>query len=266
MAVNAQPRDDITTGLIRDLVSHEDIVAIWEGGAAATGRLDDFSDLDLCLLIRPGAADSVLARIDQTLGKSVARSWRKSTPAPWWAAEKLYLLADAPQFFFIDAVLFEDNDDRAYLEFMEVERHGRAVVHHDPQKLLSERSVCRSDLRTRLQAKLDDIRGAFPFFVLLVDKELARGNDLTALHSYQRGVLQLFVETVNIAERTPRHDFALRYAESELTEESKAILRELAFVPGADALAHKLRSLEDHFHRMLEKASLAVAALAADAD
>ncbi|MEM7018004.1 MAG: hypothetical protein AAF512_11790, partial [Pseudomonadota bacterium] len=51
-------RDDICKALARQLEPCEDVLALWLEGADALNKVDEYSDLDICVSVTPGTMDS----------------------------------------------------------------------------------------------------------------------------------------------------------------------------------------------------------------
>ena len=68
-------RDEILRVLDRSLSPRPEVQAMWEGGAAALGRLDGYSDVDLQLAVDDAQVDAMWPVIEDTL---VSRDLRRS--------------------------------------------------------------------------------------------------------------------------------------------------------------------------------------------
>src|SRR5687767_153239 len=55
--------DDWLAWLRRQAAADPDVLVVWVGGSAATGGYDDWSDLDVDVLVTPGTHDAAYGRL-----------------------------------------------------------------------------------------------------------------------------------------------------------------------------------------------------------
>ena len=111
------------------------VVAAWEGGSAATGYLDEYSDLDLGIAIQGESADIVFTTLDEwfELKQGIARKFRMPEPAWHGMSQCFYLLHGMPPCFYCDICVVDSANPH---KFTEPDRHGHAVVWFDPQGVI----------------------------------------------------------------------------------------------------------------------------------
>ncbi|MCW2928760.1 MAG: polymerase beta domain protein region [Thermoleophilia bacterium] len=199
-------------------------LAAWEGGSAGFGRADELSDLDIGVLCIDGGGRAVLDAIEAAL-RGTGHDFDILDVDPslfgiqrfWQARDPLATLA------MVDASVIEHAGQRAQWEALLVpERHGRAIVLHDPDGVLADAlATTRYDLdahRELLRAELARIRSRRRLFGTFAAKELTRGRRMDAEWFHQRMVLQPLVTLLCMWHRPLRHDFGLRYLHDELPE------------------------------------------------
>ena len=73
------------------------VLAAWEGGSAATGRVDALSDLDLVLLVEPADVEAAFAMVEAWLAPLTAIDTAFRLPEPTWHghAQSFLRLAEA---------------------------------------------------------------------------------------------------------------------------------------------------------------------------
>jgi len=234
-------RERLAAGIVATLVDDDAVLAIGEGGAAARGRADAYSDLDLVIVAALEQAPRIYTRVEQALRNvaAITHVWAVEPPPFAGMAQRFYCLEGAPRFFAVDCTLFTPEG----LEpFLERERHGEVVVWHDPRGLLKPRRANRAQWKQRRAARLAQLRGSVPVYALLVEKELARGHALEAMGYYQT-LQRALLEVLGLRHRPDRFDFAWRYVERELPQEAQALLARYAYVPDAAALPRLARGL-----------------------
>jgi len=151
-----------------------DVTACWEGGSAATGRLDSFSDIDLMIVAPLHAADAIFATVETAISTTakIAHRWCVDPPPFRDTAQRFYFLTGAPRFFAVDCVVVNETGAG---QFLERERHGEPQIQFDRSGRLAALPVDREALDARRALRLGQLRGAIPVYRMLVGKELARG-------------------------------------------------------------------------------------------
>lgn len=234
-------RRRVTARVVAALRDEPEVEALFEGGAAARGRADEYSDIDLMVVAPPERAGWLFERIEEALADiaPIAHRWSVEPPGFPDMAQRFYFLADAPRFFALDCSVLSP---AAGATFLERERHGEPIVWLDRRGTITARPVDKAALAKRRRHRLDQVRGMVPVYAMLVDKEMARGHPLEALGFYQV-LVKVLIELLGMQHRPERFDFAWRYVERELPEDAQALIAGHAYVGGADALASSRLSI-----------------------
>jgi hypothetical protein len=159
--------------------------AAFEGGSAATGRLDAYSDIDLCVVADAALNDALFAALEEALQAIGAFShvWNVAD-APWPGfAQKFYFLDGSPpssrstvrSSFRRPGACSSRWSGTAQRRCCSIRSSWIAPQHMD-----------RAAHEARRQRRLAQNRAAWPVYRMLVDKELARGRPLDALASTRR--------------------------------------------------------------------------------
>jgi len=248
-ARRAAPTPGPQASLARELVeralrSCDAALGAWEAGSAAFGRADLHSDLDLGVLCVDGRGAEVLDAIEAEL-RSVAPEldlWDR--PVAEFGSQRFWQVrgdqATAP-FCMVDAsVMGIDADASSWAELLTPERHGRALVIHDPEGVL-ERAITAAAFdaaahRERIAVELDRIVRRRTLFGGFGRKELGRDRQLDAHWIHQAMVLAPLVSLLGMVHRPLRFDFAMRYLHDELPAE---VVERLVPItePGIDGVA-----------------------------
>ena len=200
----------------------DDVAGCWEGGSAATGRLDEFSDIDLVIVAPLETADAIFAAIEASdcrRSGEMSHRWHVDPPPFRETAQRFYFLAGAPRFFAIDCVIVTAS---GAAQFLERERHGVPQVAFDRTGQIAALPLDRPALEARRSHRLAQLRGAVPVFQMLVEKELARGHPLEAF-GFHQVLLRALIELLGMQYRPDRFDYGWRYVETELPERCPAI-------------------------------------------
>jgi len=236
----ANYRRGLIEAVIARLLRLDAVRACFEGGSAATGRLDDFSDVDLVVVAPLSCAGPAFEAVEQALEPhSIAHVWRVE-PAPFPdTAQCFYFLADAPRYFAVDCVVVTEAGVDAFLER---ERHGEPLVYFDRTGRIHARPADQTALRERRGRRRGQLQGAVPVYAMLVEKELERGRPLEALGFYQ-ALVRALLEVLGMTHRPDRFDFNWRYVETQLPEPARALLAHYAFVADERALRERSPNL-----------------------
>ncbi len=239
----------LLNGLLPPLEAAGFVAGCWEGGAAATGRADEYSDLDLCVVAAAERAPDVFALLEATLvtNTPITHTWRVEPPPFPGMAQRFYFLAGAPRFFAVDCAVLTPE---GAAQFLERERHGKPIVLFDRAGQIAARPLDRAAHDARMWRRFEQIRASWPVYRMLVDKELTRGRHLDAFGFYVGGVLRLLVELTGMRFRPDRFDYGWRYLHHDLPSDVQAELRSLAWgvtpellpdlLPRIDTLATRL--------------------------
>ncbi|MDH4114239.1 MAG: hypothetical protein OEU89_02100 [Burkholderiaceae bacterium] len=235
--------------LIASLLPLEPVRACFEGGSAATGRLDDFSDVDLVIVAPLAASETVFNAVEAALSTSTAitHRWPVEPPSFPDIAQRFYFLADAPRFFAVDCVVATE---ASVTQFLECERHGEPLLYFDRTGTIRARPVDQPSLAVRRAHRWRQLRGAVPVYAMLVDKELARNRPLEAMGFYQT-LLRALLEVLGVEHRPDRFDFGWRYVESQMPEDARRLIAHFAFVGDPETLRERAPELAAELARRL---------------
>ena len=245
----AHYRREIVEALIARLLPLSGVRACFEGGSAATGRIDDFSDIDLVIVAPLTAAEAAFDAVESGLSARtrISHVWRVEPPPFPDTAQRFYFLADAPRFFAVDCVVATESGVQAFLER---ERHGDPLVYFDRGLKMRARPADQEALADRRARRRTQLQGAVPVYGMLVEKELARGRPLEAFGFYQ-ALLRALLEVLGMEHRPDRFDFGWRYVQTQLPDDARALLAHYVFVADEHALEERSPRLVAELQRRL---------------
>ena len=252
-------RQQIKDAIVSVLLLRADVAGCWEGGSAATARLDDYSDVDLVIVAPVDAAASIFADVEAAISEidTIVHRWHVDPPPFRETAQRFYFLAGAPRFFAVDCVVVTESSASLFLER---ERHGEPQVQFDRTGTIVALPVDREALSARRAHRLEQLRGSLPVYRMLVEKELARGRSLEALGFYQV-LLRALIELLGIRYRPDRFDYGWRYVQTELPDQAQQLIEHFGFVSDADALQRLSAELgEELTHQLTASAGAATCA------
>ena len=227
-------------------------VALWEGGSAAFGRADAWSDVDLALHVQDGHVAEAWAAIEAAMTARSPIELRYDVPEPAWhgLSQRFYRLRDAGPHLLVDLCI---STDAAPNRFTEVERHGTPRVIFDKDGVVAVTAVDPADIAAKTAARVAALRVTFSMFQTLVTRAVGRGRDLEALWAWHGFVLRPLVELLRVRYAPARHDFGMRYLDVDLPADVEVSLRDLAFVADLEDIERKHPAAVALFERTLSE-------------
>lgn len=229
-------RTELVTGLQRALQGVAAVDAAWEGGSAAFGSEDEWSDVDAVAVVADDAIESSFAQVEAALHALSPVVLRYDAPAAPGFAQKFYRLRDAGEFLVVDLVFIRRSDP---LLFREVELHGQGRVWFDRRGMLAEAHLDAAHDAEQARARVPTLAAAFGMFQHIVTKERLRGRAVEALVFYQGMTLRPLVEALRLLHCPQRRIFGLRYLARDLPADVCSRIERLAFVRDLADLAIK---------------------------
>src|SRR5438128_223654 len=221
-------RDSIIRALTAELQPLPSVHAFWEAGAAAFNRIDEWSDMDLYIVVDDAAAVAETFQIRETALPALSPTRLKhgvSWPATSGIYQKFYRLAGTSEFLLVDLAVMALS---APEKFLVREIHGEAVFLFNKADTVR---IPRPDAEAFVRGLLERRRRLaqrMELFGPFVPKEIHRGNWLEALEFYRGVVLPSLVEALR-----------MRYVYRELPPEVLRRLEHLAFVKDPDEFTVK---------------------------
>lgn len=203
-----------------------DVLAVWVGGSAVTGGYDEHSDLDVDVLCTPGTVDEVYARLVARVRAEFAIADLWELPEATWPDGRqcfVHMRASAGALQeptrIVDLHL-SDLADRH--RFVDVRRHGRPIVLHDPEGLVVLRHDDDAQLWTSMTEAVDHVRQRRGTGEWLVNRAIRRKQWAEATELYLRFALAPVVRMLRVQHCPWRHDYGLRYLAEDLGDDLAA--------------------------------------------
>lgn len=210
-----------------------DILAGWEGGSAAFGALDAYSDIDLNFLVVDGAELPALYGLAEESLATVSPIVVSHSVPPG----RYYKLEDGGEFLFVDLCFFHVGAPEHNLE---IERHGHARKLFDKADWLRPRPVDDGALASSRRKRYAALESWFPVSQSFVRKAILRGQHAEALAAFWSYTLRPLIEILRMRHCPVRWDFGMRYLDRDLPPAVHERLRDLMFVQSLDDLGRKL--------------------------
>jgi hypothetical protein len=218
-----------------------DAVALHLGGSLATGPVDDWSDLDACVHVVPGAEravfDALLAALEQDW--VVTDRWVLEPPVRLEGLQVFGSIADRPgaPTIIVDLEVEAVPDGGVAID---PRRHGVPIVLHDPGHVVRVEEEPDERLADDAHASARRIADRLPTARWIVDKAIARGHWTEAVGYHVRFGVEPVVQLLRTLHCPSRWDFGLRYLDADLP--AGDVRRVLALLPGdPDTLSERSR-------------------------
>jgi predicted nucleotidyltransferase len=245
-------RQTILETIIATLEPKDFVLALWQGGSAAHGSTDEWSDIDIQVIVEDDRVQETFDIVEDSL-KTISKirlKWR--VPEPTWHGHSqcFYQLEETSSFLFIDFVVLKQTHPN---HFLEVERHGKVAIAFDKANLIVPPPFNRTQHFSKMQERLATLRKTFDFFQILVKKEINRGHLVSAISNYHAYTLQPLVELLGMLYRAERYDFKTKYFYRDFPTEVVARVEPLYCVISLADLASKQHQAEIFFAETLPR-------------
>jgi hypothetical protein len=209
------------------------VLAGWEGGSAAFGVVDAYSDIDLGYLVADDASFDDLYSSAETAMAAVSPITARHTPL----LGRYYKLKDGGDFLLIDLIFHRVGDPDHHLD---VERHGDLVFFFDKGNWLRPRPLDVDALSIQRDRRYRELQAWFPMSQVFVRKAILRGQHVEAVNAFWACTLRPLADLLRMRHCPVRWDFGVRYLDRDLPPAVYAQVRDLALVKDLDDLKVKL--------------------------
>ena len=220
-------------------------------GSIAFDRLDELSDIDLVLDVRPDDIPVAWDVIEKTLESLAPLDYRYEIPQPTWHGheQRFFHLADTPQHLLIDAVIMKSGHGP---RFEEIERHGTPSVLFDKDGIVVSTHVDPDEIQSTIRTRIASIKSLLPLAYSLVGKEIERERPFDAFGFYQRFVINTLVALARMKHDPNRHDYGFRYLSFDLPQDLLEEIEACCYVSNLDDLAIRFEVAKDLISGLLE--------------
>jgi hypothetical protein len=228
------------------------VYSFWEGGAAAFNRIDDWSDIDLYLVVDDSKVDESFSAVEESLTSlsPIKQKYVVRHPPQTGLFQAFYRLRDADDYLILDlAVLTLRSPDK----FLEPELHGNVVFYFNKSEKVKPTQLGKRKFEEKLDETLKKLQARFDMFNNFVQKELNRENYLEAIDLYHALTLNSLVKALRIRHNPLHHDFKMRYIHYELPAQIIRRLKHLSFVSDEEDLQRKYGEAINWFNFTMSK-------------
>lgn len=243
-------RDQIVGCIVKALEPLDYVYAVWEGGAVAFGRVDRWSDVDICVDAEDGRVGDcfpVVERALEVLSPIRIKFEIKQTMSPGYV-QAFYRLEGTSEYMLVDFAVFKHTWPDKLLE---PEIHEHAKFHFNKGGAVAIPHLDRRRLAEDIRSALTNISRRVEVFGCFVSKEIYRGNFIEAVTLYHRLALDSLVDVLRIKYKPERYGFKTRYIHYDLPPDVVVRLERLFFVRDPVDLKAKLAEAQQWFRETL---------------
>jgi len=252
MSDNKLPREQIIQAVVDALEPLEYVHALWQGGAAAFDRVDQWSDIDFMVIADRESIPRVFQAAEATIEKLAGFDLIFDVPQPTSHGffQKFYRLKQASPFLLIDLAVGElEKPDK----FLEPEIHGHPIVHFDRKDIIASQPLDREKFKENMKIALGRAKVRFDIFQLFFDKEFNRGNYLDAFDFYYNFAIGGLLAVLRMKHSPYRYTFRSKYANYDLPPEVVKKLEGLYFVKGPEDMKEKYQQVREWFQSAIQE-------------
>src|SRR5271168_97952 len=221
---------DAVTQALRPLPT---VFAGWEGGSAAFGAVDAYSDIDLEYIVADDAAFGDLYAIAERAIEAVSPITASHTPL----RGQYYKLKDGDDFFLVDLIFFRAGEPDHHLD---IERHGEKLPLFDKGDWLRAKPLDEGALAVQRDRRYRELQTWFPMSQVFVRKAILRGQHVEAISAFWAYTLKPLADLLRMRYCPARWDFGVRYLDRDLPPAVYDQVRDLALVSNLRDLDVKL--------------------------
>lgn len=246
MNENRLTRDRIIQALVDALKPLGYVHAFYEGGAAAFNRVDEWSDIDVYIVVDDDKVNETFRVFEKTLESLSKIEQKYEIPQPPYpgVSQAFYRLEDTSKYLLLDVAVLQLSSPE---KFLEPEIHGKVVFHFNKSGKVQCRALDRDGLAKKVMERLERLKARSAMFNNFVQKEINRSNYLEALDLYYVLTLATLVEALRVKHNPVHYDFRMRYVHYELPRGIVKRLEGLYFVRDKKDLQGKYREATEWF-------------------
>lgn len=248
-------RDEITGAIAAALEPLDYVYAMWEGGAVAFDRVDEWSDIDICVSAEDDRIEEPFPVVEKAL-ESIAPielKYEVTGPKLGEYAQAFYRLEGLGPFMVVDFAVFKHS---AGDKLLEPEIHGNSKFHFNKNGAVALPRLDRKAFMEKAAASLESLPRRIDMFASFIPKEINRGNLVAAVDFYHRFLLGALAQVLRLKYNPPRYNFGLRYIHYDLPSDVVERFEDLYLVRDADVLRTKVDAARAWFERTVKEIDL----------
>lgn len=226
------------------------VLALWQGGSIAHGYTDEWSDIDVAVIVEDNSVEKTFDIVETALTEIAAIELKYRVPEPTWHGHSqcFWQLKEISPFLLIDFAVMKRSSKN---DFLEIERHGNVPIAFDKANLIVPHHLDKNQHFSQMRARFHELKLRFNLLQPLVKKEIYRGHLAEAIGNYHAWTLIPLVEMLGMIYRPHRYDFELKYFSRDFPPEIVEIVTPLFCIVNLEDLAAKQQIAESYFAEIL---------------
>lgn len=210
-------------------------IAFWEAGSSAFARNDQWSDLDLYLVVEDDFVAQASHQVEEIVRSLAGYDLVFQLPEPTWHShfQIFYRLKNASPFLFLDIVIMKESSPDKFLQYS---IHGKPIVYFDKKGIVKDEPIDQDALIEKLKKRLEYLKTTFELFKVLILKELNRNKRIIAFPYYFSMTLRPLVEVLRIRYAPYHYNFFTSYIDYDLPSEVYQRLKRFFFIADENEL------------------------------
>ena len=231
-------KENIISAIVPAMEKQGHVLALWEMGAASFSRVDEWSDIDIIVVVADNKIEETFSAMENALAAltEIDLEMRMPEPTPFGYSQKFYRLKDASPFLMVDFSVIKDSND---YKFLQHKIHNPPLVHFDKKGIAIDAGLDEEKHKEEIKARIEWLRLSVDMFSTLPLKEINRGNYIEAYAFYFGYTLRPLIEVLRIKHCPERFDFSTRYIHYDIPQEDVQRLQNLFFIGEPEALQSK---------------------------
>lgn len=252
-------RDEVVAAIAAALKPLDYVYAMWEGGAIAFDRLDEWSDIDICVSAEDDRIESVFPMVEEALESIAPIELKHEVTGPKLGeyVQAFYRLEGGGPYMLVDFAVFKHSAEDKLLQ---PEIHGNCRFHFNKKGAVAVPPLDAEAFLARLKASLERLASRYEMFRAFGEKEIQRGNHIAALDFYHRFILAALIQALYMKHHPAHYDFGRRYVYYDLPADVVEGLERLHFVEDPEDLAAKYQEACQWFEESAGSISMEEAA------
>ena len=243
-------REKIIGQLVAELQKHRKILACFEGGSAAFNRADEWSDIDLQVVVKDDYVEKAVGILEKFLKEHFPIEEKIILPQPTWHGhwQGFYRFKQISPYLLLDILIMKESSKSF---FTETEMHGTPLIYFDQTGRVGKEHIDLSELQQVINSRLERAGKVCRMFHRFVDKEIARQREPDAFDMYYGMILRTLVELLRIKYDPARWSFGSRYLSSVLPVKLYSEVKTYFYITDLADLAAKKKRVMDMINTLL---------------
>lgn len=239
-----EQRREIIDKLRNALEKNSSVFAFFLEGSDAHGTVDEYSDIDIHLVIDGENFESVSRSIEEALPNIDLRLPHMQTG--YAGPKMLYHVEGTPKFLIIDVTL------QSYSDLMKVRARGKSMLFDKKGVLESEQEATDNEKKDTL-SRIEDIETRIPLRMMCLERNLKRNNYLDTLQTYHKLILDKLIEALRLLYCPQWPDIGLKHAMVDLPVEIVKDIEDLYRVSSIEEIQEKSKKADELLKKTLEE-------------